>query len=79
MADGSGLDGAQPDGPLACTVRVLRADPSLGAAFTDADEGRFRISNPHAHIDVVHGASHFVHDEQPERFLAEMHAFPDSL
>ncbi len=79
VADGSGLDGVQPDATLACPVRVLRADPSLGAAFTDADEARFRISNPHAHIEVVQGASHFVHDEQPERFLAEVHAFLDSL
>jgi pimeloyl-ACP methyl ester carboxylesterase len=79
VADGSGLDGVQPDAPLACPIRVLRADPSLGGTFTDADEARFRLSNPHAHIDVVHGASHFIHDEHPERFLAEVHAFLDSL
>jgi pimeloyl-ACP methyl ester carboxylesterase len=65
----------QPDLPLACPVRVLRADPLFGAVFTAEDEARFRSPNPHATLVVVEGASHAIHDEQPDRFRAELLAF----
>jgi len=77
--DGSGLVGAQPDAALRCPILVLRADPTFGAAFTAEDEPRFRSTNPHAEVEVVHGASHFIHDEQPERLLLKLHRFLDTL
>jgi len=77
--DGTGLAGAQPDATLPCPVRLLRADPTLGKGLTDENEARFRSSNPHAEVEMVHGASHFIHDEQPERFLLELHRLFDTL
>ena len=77
--DGSGLVGAQPDAALGCPILVLRADPAFGAAFTAEHEARFRSTNPHADVEMIHGASHFMHDEQPERFLLKLHRFLDAL
>lgn len=77
--DGSGLAGAQPDAALTGPILVLRADPALGPAFTAEHEARFRSTNPHAKVEVIHGASHFIHDEQPERFLLKLHRFLDEL
>ena len=77
--DGTGLVGATPDAKLACPVRVLRADSTFGPAFAAEDEARFRSTNPHADVTVIHGASHFIHDEQPQRFLLEVHGFIDAL
>ena len=48
---------------------MLRADPSLGAAFTPEDEARFLATNPDATVELVGGASHVIHDEQPGRML----------
>ncbi|HMC43509.1 MAG TPA: alpha/beta hydrolase [Acidimicrobiales bacterium] len=67
--DGSALRGAHPEGPLKCPAWVLRADPSLGAAFTPEDEARFLATNPDATVELVGGASHVIHDEQPGRML----------
>jgi|ERR1700688_1014882 len=77
--DGSGLVGAQPDAALGCPILVLRADPAFGAAFTAEHEARFCSANPHVEVEVVHGASHFIHDEQPERFLLKLQGFLDTL
>jgi pimeloyl-ACP methyl ester carboxylesterase len=77
--DRSGLAGADPSTPLPCPVRVVRADPALGAAFTPEDESRFLVTNPHATVDVVEGASHLIHDEQPDRFASDLLAFLDGL
>ncbi len=77
--DGSGLVGAQPDAALRCPTLVLRADPAFGPAFTAEHETRFRSANPHADVEVIYGASHFIHDEQPERFLLKLRRFLDAL
>lgn len=77
--DGTGLAGAAPDTRLSCPIRLLRADPALGPAFTTEDEARFRTTNPHAVVTEVEGAGHLIHDEQPERVLSEVHALLDEL
>ncbi len=77
--DGTGLDGARPDLPLPCPALVIRADPSLGAAFTAENEKQFRITNPEAQVTVVLGAGHLVHEEEPERFASELEAFVGRL
>src|SRR5438132_3149693 len=64
--EGSALEGARPDLPVNCPAWVLRADPSLGAAFTPDDEALFMATNPGATVEVVQGASHAIHDEQPD-------------
>lgn len=77
--DGTGFAGVQPDATLPCPVRVLRADPALGKGFSDEDAARFRSSNRKAEVEMVDGASHFIHDEQPERFLLELEDLFDAL
>jgi pimeloyl-ACP methyl ester carboxylesterase len=57
---------------LGCPAVVLRGDPALGPAFTAEDEERFLRTKPHARVVLVEGASHQIHDEQPERFLHEL-------
>jgi pimeloyl-ACP methyl ester carboxylesterase len=79
VLDGVGLIGADPEVPLGCPTLVLRADPSLGAALTADDEARFLTTNPGAVVTVVDGASHLIHDDEPERFLAEVTGFLDRL
>lgn len=64
--EGSSLAGSEPSSSLACPVVVVRADASLRAAFTDEDAERFLVTNPHATVIVASGASHAVHDEQPD-------------
>jgi pimeloyl-ACP methyl ester carboxylesterase len=77
--DGTGLAGAAPEKPLSCPIRLLRADPGLGPAFTAEHEARFRATNPHAVVTEVEGAGHLIHDEQPERVLSELRALLDEL
>jgi pimeloyl-ACP methyl ester carboxylesterase len=77
--DGTGLASAAPETPLSCPTRLLRADPALGAAFSAADETRFLATNPHAAVTEIAGASHLIHDEQPERFVAEVRALLDDV
>ena len=77
--DRSALQGAEPSRPISCPVVVLRADPALSAAFTPQDEARFLETNPHASVEMVAGASHAIHDEQPERFCAELFAFVERI
>jgi len=77
--DGRSLAGADPDEPIACPVHVLRSDPDLGAAFTPEDEARFLETNPNTTVELVAGASHAIHDEQPHRFLDSLFAFAERL
>jgi pimeloyl-ACP methyl ester carboxylesterase len=71
--EGSAISG-KPDLSKAidCPAGVLRADPSLGPAFSAEDEDRFLTTNPHACVVVFEGASHQLHDEQPDRFMDEL-------
>lgn len=77
--DGTALLAARPDRALPCPVAVLRADGALGAAFTDAHQARFLATNPHARVTLVAGASHLIHDEQPDRFVEELELFLSGL
>lgn len=71
--DGTAIAGAaDPSSALGCPVTLLRADPSLGPAFAPEDEPRFLEANTHARVVMVEGASHQIHDEQPELFLREL-------
>jgi pimeloyl-ACP methyl ester carboxylesterase len=70
-----GLAGHDPRRSLGVPVVVLRAEPHLTAAFRPEDEEPFRAANPDAEVELVPGASHLIHDEQPELFLARVRAF----
>jgi pimeloyl-ACP methyl ester carboxylesterase len=73
--EGGAISAPELSLPLPCPVYMVRADPELGAAFTEPDEARFLATNPHATVEMFTGASHAVHDEQPDRFIAELLAF----
>jgi pimeloyl-ACP methyl ester carboxylesterase len=73
--DGTGLVGANPDIPLGCPTVVLRAEDNGGAAFTAEDAISFGSTNPDATVVLFEGASHLIHDEEPDRFLDEVEAF----
>lgn len=77
--EGGAISGAEPDTPLTVPCVMLRADPNLGAAFTEDEAARFLRANPAARIVLAAGASHAIHDEQPDlvrdellRLLAEI-------
>lgn len=73
--EGTAISGA-PDlsKPLECPAVLLRADSTLGAAFRAEDAKRFLQTNPHARVVLIEGASHQIHDEQPNRFVDELSA-----
>lgn len=73
--DGTALATAQPGKPVTCPVHVVRADPTMEPLFTAEDEAKFLKTNPHSGTTTMHGASHLIHDEQPDRFLAELTTF----
>lgn len=79
LLDGSAMAGATPDVAIKCPLVVLRADPRLGATFTAEDETRLLSVDPHAQVKMIEGASHFIHDERPERVLAELDAVLGAL
>jgi pimeloyl-ACP methyl ester carboxylesterase len=80
LLDGSAMADATPDAAITCpVVVVLRADPRFGATFSAEDETRLLSVDPHAQVKMIEGASHFIHDEQPERVLAELDALLDAL
>ena len=77
--EGGALTGIRPDTALNRPVHVLRADPEKGAAFTTEDEARFLAANPNAVVEVIPGASHIIHDEQPDRFVKDLSEFMEGL
>lgn len=75
---GKGLATFDPLLPLGdgrVPVLVLRAEPDLTAAFRPQDEAPFLAANPNAVIELVPGASHLIHEEQPDAFVARVRAF----
>jgi pimeloyl-ACP methyl ester carboxylesterase len=79
VLDGSALTGATPEVAVDCPLVVLRADPKLGSTFTAEHEARLLSVDPQAEVKMIEGASHFIHDEQPERFLFELDSLLDRL
>jgi len=73
--DGTALLGVDLERRIDRPVQVLRADPAHGPAFTQEHAEAFALVNPDATITLVDGASHAIHDEQPERYGAELRAF----
>jgi pimeloyl-ACP methyl ester carboxylesterase len=77
--DNTALAGADPRVPLGCPTLVLRAEESLGAAFSAADAADFLATNPDATVTKIDGASHLIHDDQPDRFRDEVEGFLKTL
>jgi pimeloyl-ACP methyl ester carboxylesterase len=73
--DGSLFAGHDVDLRIEVPVRLLRAEQDLGAAFFAAHEDHFLKTHPFASVDLVAGASHLVHDERPDEFVADLDAF----
>ena len=74
---GRGLGRFDAARPLTVPVHVLRADPAIFAAFRAEDEAPFLATNLHATVEVVPGASHLIHDEQPALVLARIRSLID--
>lgn len=75
--EGRAVGGWDPDTPIAVApLTVLRADPTLGAAFLPTDVERFRSAAPHARIVEMTGAPHGIHTFRAavERYLSELEA-----
>ena len=66
---GTALSSFDPGRPLQVPVHVLRAEPTMVAAFRPEDEAPFLTTNPDAIVELVPGASHLIHDEQPALVL----------
>jgi pimeloyl-ACP methyl ester carboxylesterase len=77
------MDGAlethDPYRPLEVPVVVLRAEPALAAAFRPQDEAPFLAANPQGTVELVPGASHLIHEEQPALFRDRLRTFLASL
>jgi pimeloyl-ACP methyl ester carboxylesterase len=62
--------------PLAvpsCPITVLRADPAVGAVFTETDAEAFSAAAPHARIHVVIGSDHLIHEgAQVDTYVARL-------
>ena len=67
------LGGHDPTRSMAVPVVVLRAE--VFAAFRPEDEPRFLAANPDAIVEVVHGSSHLIHDEQPALVTKRLREF----
>jgi pimeloyl-ACP methyl ester carboxylesterase len=79
VIEGNGLASFDPTLALGVPAVVLRAEPHLVAAFRPQDEAPFLEANPGAVVELVPGASHLIHDEQPKVVLARLRAFLDQL
>jgi pimeloyl-ACP methyl ester carboxylesterase len=64
-----------PERRLDVPLHVLQAEPHLAAAFHPQHAARFHAANPHATIELVAGASHQMHDEQPALVLDRIRTF----
>ncbi|MCS5732978.1 alpha/beta fold hydrolase [Herbiconiux daphne] len=57
--------------PASVAVRVLAADPALGASFSAAEGDRLTVAAGDFGYTVVAGAGHSVQRDDPERVVAE--------
>lgn len=57
---GESWEGFDPKAPVRCPVTVLRADPSLGAAFPLEHSERYVVDVPQARIVLAEGSSHSI-------------------
>jgi esterase len=60
---GRQLIGYDPDKPITVPVTILRADPALGAALPPDHADKVAVSQPHAVIFEIAGATHLIHSE----------------
>jgi pimeloyl-ACP methyl ester carboxylesterase len=79
VVEGNGLGTFEPTRPLGVPVHLLRAEADLVAAFRPQDEAPFVEANPGAVVELVPGASHLIHDEQPMLVLARIRSFLQQL
>jgi len=67
-----------PERPIACPVRVVRADPRMEPAFTGDHEARLRSVHPRADVVVAEGSPHGIHEAKPDWYVADLRAFLSS-
>jgi pimeloyl-ACP methyl ester carboxylesterase len=76
--DGSVFHGFEPDDLLAqirCPVHLLAGQADLGSALIAADVDRLVHTVPDCTVTMVNGVGHGIHNEQPRRYIHELHHF----
>ena len=73
--DGSLWAAFDVDTRIEVPVRLLHAERDLGAAFFPEHEEHFRKTHPFASVDLVPGATHGIHEDHLEVFVAELERF----
>lgn len=75
--EGWALAGWDPQRPVVVPMRVLRADPRLGAALTPDEAARFGAANPDVEIIEISGAPHGIREcvATAERYHHELDRF----
>lgn len=78
---GVALAGWDPERAVSVPLTVLRADPALGAALTEAEAASFHAANPAARIVEVAGAPHGIreHTATTARYREELFALLDEV
>jgi len=71
--------GHSPDAPIDCPVLVLRADPSVLAAFAAEHEDRFRQAAAGSQFVFAEGCGHGIHEERPDWFTEQVETFLAAL
>jgi pimeloyl-ACP methyl ester carboxylesterase len=74
---GTSLAGWDPARPVNVPLTIVRADSSLGPAFTADEADRFRLANPHAEVIEIFGAPHGIreHLASAARYVDELTRF----
>jgi pimeloyl-ACP methyl ester carboxylesterase len=73
--DGTLFDGHDVGQRIEVPIRLLRAERDLGAAFFAEHEEHFVKTHPYATVGLVEGATHAIHDDHFDVFVAELEAF----
>jgi pimeloyl-ACP methyl ester carboxylesterase len=69
------------DREFLCPVKIIQADPRLGAALLEGHEARLAQANPHAEIARYDGCGHTPHRAMAfeQRFMTDLQVFISSL
>jgi pimeloyl-ACP methyl ester carboxylesterase len=69
------------DREFLCPVKIIQADPRLGAALLEGHEARLAHANPHAEIVRYDGCGHSPHRAMAfeQRFMTDLQVFVSSL
>jgi pimeloyl-ACP methyl ester carboxylesterase len=64
---------------ITCPVLLLQADPAIGSAMQPEDVEFFMENVPHTRLEVIPGAGHGIHTDQPGLYLQVVDEFLGTL